>query len=182
MSIRADSSDDFPAALAGLSAEHAALIGAERAAQVRSFRLLLLIAQQLRYLTDRLYRADGLTTQQAALLSIARQLGKPSLSELAKAMLTSHQNVKQLVNALVAKGFVRLAADRQDARIKRMSITPKCERYWAARDPDDFTHVATWFAGLTAAEAQQLHTLLAKLERGLVPKLRDDSDADLEDG
>ena len=100
---------------------------------------------------------------------------EPSLSELANAMLTSHQNVKQLVNSLVAKGFVRLVADRQDGRIKRMSITAKSERYWAARDPDDFAQVAAWFGGLTAAEAQQLHGLLAKLERGLVPKVREES-------
>jgi len=153
--------------LVGLSPERAAELGPVRAAQVRSFRLLLFVAQQLRYLTDQRLRADDLTTQQATLLSLARQLGEPSLSELAGAMLTSHQNVKQLVSALEDKRFVRLVADRQDGRVKRLVLTAKCERYWAARDPDDFEHVASWFGVLSPAESKQLYTLLQKLQQGL---------------
>jgi DNA-binding MarR family transcriptional regulator len=153
--------------LAGLSDADAAVLGPERAAQVRSFRLILVIAQRLRYLTDQLYRADGLTTQQATLLSIVRALGQPSLSEAAAAMLTSHQNTKQLVTSLVGKGFLRMLADRDDARVKRLVTTPKNERHWAARDPHDFERVGQWFAGLSASEAEQLCGLLAKLQQGL---------------
>lgn len=153
--------------MAGLSPEEAEALGEERAAQVRSFRLLLFVAQQLRYLTDQLYRADGLTTQQATLLTLVRARGRPSLSEIAADMLTSHQNVKQLVNALVKKGFLRVVADADDGRVKRLVTTARSQRYWSARDPDDFEHVAAWFAGLKPGEAQQLHALLVKLERGL---------------
>jgi DNA-binding MarR family transcriptional regulator len=158
--------------LAGLSDAEAAALGPERAAQVRSFRLILLAAQQLRYLTDHLYRADGLTTQQATLLSIVRTLGRPSLSEAAAAMLTSHQNTKQLVTSLIGKGFLRMVADRDDARVKRLTTTPKNERHWAARDPQDFARVGEWFAGLSTVEAQQLCELLAKLQRGLEQPVR----------
>ncbi|HKP63571.1 MAG TPA: MarR family transcriptional regulator [Polyangiales bacterium] len=158
--------------LAGLSAEDADALGPERAAQVRSFRLILMIAQQLRYLTDQLYRADGLTTQQATLLSVVRALGQPSLSEAAASMLTSHQNAKQLVTSLVGKGFLRLTADREDARVKRLQTTPKNERHWAARDPHDFQRVGEWFGTLSTEEARQLCDLLAKLQRGLKEPVR----------
>lgn len=151
----------------GLSDAEAAAIGPERAAQVRAFRLILFIAQELRYLTDQLYRADGLTAQQATLLTAARTLGQPSLSELASALVTSHQNVKQLVAALVKKGFVRLVVDKQDARVRRVVTTAKNERHWARRDPADFVRVGEWFAALEGEETARLASLLAKLQTGL---------------
>ena len=151
----------------GLNAADAAAMGAERAAQVRVFRLILFIAQELRYLTDQLYRADGLTAQQATLLTAVRTLGQPSLSEVANALSTSHQNVKQLVAALQKKGFVRLVVDKQDARVRRVTTTAKNEKHWARRDPDDFVRVGEWFAALDAQEAAQLASLLAKLQAGL---------------
>src|SRR6266508_3990415 len=46
---------------------------------VRAFRTVLLLAQTLRYLMDDRLRADGLTTQQAALLTVVAGLGRPSL-------------------------------------------------------------------------------------------------------
>ena len=52
-------------------------------------------AQRLRYLMDERMRADGLTTQQAALLTVVIALGRPSLTEAAAALGTTHQNVAQ---------------------------------------------------------------------------------------
>jgi DNA-binding MarR family transcriptional regulator len=151
----------------GLSDSEAVAIGPERAAQVRAFRLILFIAQELRYLTDQLYRAEGLTTQQATLLTAVRTRGQPSLSELASALASSHQNVKQLVAALEKKGFVRLVVDKADARVKRVITTAKNEKHWARRDPDDFMRVGEWFGALDAPETARLASLLAKLQGGL---------------
>lgn len=170
MSTRRD--PEPPRALVGFSEADAAAIGTERAAQARSFRLILMIAQQLRYLIDQLYRADGLTSQQATLLTVVRTLGRPSLSEAAAAMLTSHQNIKQLVTSLTGKGFLRLVADRSDARVRRLTTTPKNERHWAARNPHDFESVGVWFGGLSKDEVQQLFGLLVKLQRGLHEPVR----------
>ena len=165
------------AAQAALSDADAAALGEERAAQVRSFRLLIRIAQHLRYLTDRLYRVDGLTTQQATLLSIVRARGKPSLSELAGVMFSTHQNVKQVVNALVSKGFLRLVDDEKDARVRRVVTTPKNERHWAKRNPQDFERVAEWLSALSSAEVKELYRLLAKLQDGLIRAVeREDDD------
>jgi DNA-binding MarR family transcriptional regulator len=152
---------------AGLTQAEADAIGGARATQVRSFRLLLRVALQLRYLTDQLYRADGLTTQQAMLLTIVRTQGQPSLSDVSAAMHTTHQNVRQLVNALVTKGFLQLIADPNDARVRRIATTKKNDRHWAARDPLDFDHVRDWFSVLSVTEARQLHLSLSKLQLGL---------------
>jgi len=162
----------------GLSDAEAAAIGTERAAQVRAFRLILFIAQELRYLTDQLYRAEGLTAQQATLLTAVRTLGQPSLSEVANALVTSHQNVKQLVAALQKKGFLRLVVDKQDARVRRVVTTAKNEKHWARRDPDDFVRVGEWLGALDAAETAQLASLLAKLQTGLRQRVREERDED----
>jgi DNA-binding MarR family transcriptional regulator len=156
-----------PAALAGLSEVQAAALGPRKAAQVRSFRLIVFVAQQLRYLTDQLYRADGLTTQQATLLTVVRSMGKPSLSEVAGVMFTSHQNAKQLVTALVNKGLLRYVADTDDARVRRLLTTAKNERHWAKRNSDDFEHVGEWLDALSSEEATQLYALLLKLQQSL---------------
>ena len=70
---------------------------------VRAFRVLLLVGQRLHRLMDQRLRADGLTTQQAALLTVVTALGRPSLGEAADAMGTTHQNAAQLVAARPAK-------------------------------------------------------------------------------
>lgn len=148
----------------GLGPEEEAALGPERAAKVRCFRLLIHLGQELRFLADTLYREDGVTAQQAMLLGIVDMIGEPSLTEVATATATSHQNVKQIVNALVKKGLLRMKPDPEDARVKRLSTTPKNKRHWKARDRDDLAVVATWFSALSGAEAEQLQKLLFALE------------------
>lgn len=149
--------------VAGLSDAEAEAIGPERAAQVRAFRLLHHLGQRMQFLADRLYEADGVTAQQAMLMTLVHVLGRPSLRELARAFGTSHQNAKQIASALVRKGFVAIVDDPDDGRVRRVAVTPKGRRYWASRDGADFEQVATWFAGLSADEVSQLLALLQKL-------------------
>jgi DNA-binding MarR family transcriptional regulator len=151
----------------GLDPAQAARIGEERTTQVRAFRLMMSVAQQLRSAMDRRLRPDGMTTQQATLITLVRIRGRPSLSELALAMGTSHQNVKQIALALVRKGLLRLVHDAEDARVRRFVTTKKNERHWAERDPDDFEHVGRWFSPLSARETKSLFVLLLKLRAGL---------------
>ncbi|MBX3232343.1 MAG: winged helix-turn-helix transcriptional regulator [Labilithrix sp.] len=126
------------------------------------------IGQQLRFLADTLYRADGITAQQAMLLSTVDLLGAPTLGEAAATMATSHQNVKQLVTSLEGKGFLTIAQDAADARVRRLKTTAKSRRYWAARDGADIDVVVTWFDRLSAREIGDLSRLLAKLHPGIV--------------
>src|SRR3974390_2710919 len=84
----------------GLSGEDAARLGEDGAVRVRTFRLIVVVAQEL--------RADGLTTQQAAIITVVDLLGTPSLSQAAAALGTTHQNARQLADALARKGFLRI--------------------------------------------------------------------------
>src|SRR6185369_16812848 len=86
---------------------------------VQAFRLVLVLAQELRTLMDQRLAPSGLTTQQAALLTVIEILGQPAMTEAARALATTHQNVKQLATALERKGFLKMVPDDRDARSKR---------------------------------------------------------------
>ena len=145
--------------------DEAALLGEDGATRIATFRLIVLVAQQLRTLMDQLLREDGLTTQQAALTSVVDALGAPSLSETAHALGTTHQNAKQIAAALERKGFLRIAADKRDARVRRLRTTAKSRRHWNRRSPDDQQQVLDWFEDLNADEAKTLFELLLRVER-----------------
>ncbi|TYC18549.1 winged helix DNA-binding protein [Actinomadura syzygii] len=134
---------------------------------VRAFRILLLAGQRLHRLMDQRLRADGLTTQQAALLTVVTALGQPSLSEAADAMGTTHQNAAQLVAALTRKEFLRVEPDPSDRRRRRLIATETNDQYWRGRDAADHNAVADWFSTLTDTELQTLNTLVERLLKSL---------------
>jgi DNA-binding MarR family transcriptional regulator len=149
----------------GLDEDEAALLGPDRATRIRTFRLIVVLAQELRALMDQLLRADGLTTQQAALITVVEAIGAPSLSQAAAALGTTHQNAKQIATALERKGFLRIDPDEGDRRVRRLVTTDKSRAYWKQRSPTDYQHVLEWFADLTEREAETLFELLLRVER-----------------
>lgn len=156
----------------GLPDEDAARLGEDGAVRVRTFRLIVLVAQELRTLMDQLLRGDGLTTQQAAMITVVNRLGTPTLSETAAAFGTTHQNARQLADALERKGFLQINTDQADARVRRLSTTARSKSYWRGRSAADQQQVLEWFGDLTPAEAQTLFELLAKVEHRARTALR----------
>jgi DNA-binding MarR family transcriptional regulator len=132
---------------------------------ILAFRSVLLLAQRLRYLMDDRLRADGLTTQQAALLTAVIGLDRPSLTEVAAALGTTHQNVAQLVSALARKGFLRVEPDSGDKRRRLLVTTAANDQYWSSRDEGDYAAVADWFSALSSTE---LRALCEYVDRTLV--------------
>lgn len=130
---------------------------------VRAFRAVLLLAQRLRYRMDERLRPDGLTTQQAALLTVVIALDSPPLGAAAAALGTTHQNAAQLVAALERKGLLAVEADPADRRRKRLVATASNARYWRERDAGDEAAVASWFGALSPAELETLGGLLSRV-------------------
>ena len=138
---------------------------------VRAFRLMLLLAQRLRYLMDERLRPDGITTQQAALLTAVLALGRPTLTEAAAVLGSTHQNVAQLVAALTRKGLLRVEPDPADRRRRRLVATEANEEYWRNRDDGDHAAVADWFAALRGDEIVVLCNLTERLLADLDPRV-----------
>lgn len=134
---------------------------------VESFRRLLVLAQQLRYLFDQQLADDGLTTAQAMLLSVVGVIGSPSFSEIAGGLATSHQNVARLAASLERKGFVTIEADPGDRRVRRVRVTVRSREHWSRRDPGDFAFVRTLFGELTAVELATLVGLLRRAQESV---------------
>ncbi|GAA1401545.1 MarR family transcriptional regulator [Catellatospora coxensis] len=134
---------------------------------VRAFRATLYLAQRLRYLMDERLRADGLTTQQAALLTLVGALGTPSLKQAAAGLGSTHQNVAQLVQALQRKGLLEVRDDPADGRRKLLAVTEASRAYWAARDDGDHAAVAGWFTALSPAELGTFAALTDRLVHAL---------------
>ena len=154
----------------GLRDEEAAALGADGTTRVRIFRLVLVLAQQLRTLMDQRLRPDGLTTQQAALISVVDALDSPSLSASAAVLGTTHQNVKQLASTLERKGFMHVVDDESDRRVRRLTTTAKSRDHWAQRSAADQREVTDWFSQLTADEAATLFDLLLRLQRSVAQR------------
>jgi DNA-binding MarR family transcriptional regulator len=126
---------------------------------VRAFRTVLVLAQKLRAAMDSRLREDGLTTQQAALITVVEALGKPSLVEAAAALGSTHQNVAQIVAALVRKDLLSIEPDPADRRRKLLSTTNRNAAFWQRRDEGDFAALADWFGDLTESELTTFCTL-----------------------
>jgi DNA-binding MarR family transcriptional regulator len=110
---------------------------------------------------DRRLAASGLTTQQAALLTLAldntsRSDAGPTLGWLADRLGVSHQNVRQLVDALTRKGFCAVMPDAHDRRVKRVAVSPKVRRLFTRRNASDFAAVSSWFDVLSQREVDAM--------------------------
>lgn len=151
----------------GIGADEAAALDERDMLRLSVVRLVLVLGQHLRTFIDRQLADDGLTTQQAAVLGVVRNLGAPSLGEIARALGTSHQNAKQVAEPLVRKGFLRWTEDPADARKKRLATTAKNTRHWARRNPTDHAEVLALLADLDAADARAVHDRLLLVYRRL---------------
>jgi DNA-binding MarR family transcriptional regulator len=135
---------------------------------VAVFRLVLMLAQRLRYLMDHELKADDLTTQQAMLITVVELLGgAPRFSEAADALAMSHQNLKQLASALERKGFVELSVDKTDRRARRIQVTERSRSYWQRRASADHALVDAAMATLSKSELRETVQLLTKLAHGV---------------
>jgi DNA-binding MarR family transcriptional regulator len=113
---------------------------------------------------DQLLREDGVTTQQAALITIVDAIGSPSLSQAASVFGTTHQNTRQIATALERKGLLRIVADEHDRRVRRLVTTAKSREIWERRSNADQQRVLEWFSSLGEDEARTLFELLLRLE------------------
>jgi DNA-binding MarR family transcriptional regulator len=147
-------------------------IGPESALEpsIRAFRTTLTLAHRLRYAMDERLREDGLTTQQAALITVVVAAGKPSLAEAAAALGSTHQNVAQIVAALVRKDLLQVEPDPADKRRKLLSATKRSAAFWQGRDAGDHAAVAGWFADLSPVELQTF----CELSDRVIARLADD--------
>lgn len=153
--------------LVSMGARDEDTLGPGNAARIGIFRLVLVVAQEMRTRMDELLRPDGLTTQQAALITVVERLDSPSLTQAALALGTTHQNLRQVADALVRKGFLSIEPDAEDGRVRRLVTTAKSDEYWRRSSPAGHRRVLDWFEAFSDDDVRTLSSLLWRLEENM---------------
>ena len=127
------------------------------------FATIFYLANKLQTVGDK--HLDGsITTKQWFLTAILSHLpDNPSLSEVANAMGTSRQNVKQLALKLKKNNYLEFTKQDNDARVTALRLTEKFERYWINRKDKDHQFVLNLFSELNNDELNAMYSGFLKI-------------------
>ncbi len=128
--------------------------------------MFFIVEQRWRYIIEKELEADGITTKQWLMLIVIASGFKysPSIQEVADAMSTTHQNVKQIAASMERRGFMVLERDEENKRIIRLKVTEKCHALFKKREEKDVEAMLSLFENLTDEEAKALFNIIAKME------------------
>lgn len=91
----------------------------------------------------------------------------PTLKELSVAIGSSHQNVKQILNKLEAKGFIETIEDEKDKRKQRIVITKKAEAFCEAHDAPSQEAMEKLFDGIELKDIEVTIKTILQMESNL---------------
>ncbi len=125
-------------------------------------------------LSNRLQVAgDGLdpqmTLKQWLLIAVLIKSDETSLSisELARRMGSSRQNVKKMAQLLEKQGFLSIEKREDDKRFLEVSVTQACLAHCKKREPKEEAFIETLFSGFSDEEIRSLAQGFAKLSNNI---------------
>lgn len=129
--------------------------------------LIFLVQQRWSYYISKKLADDNITTKQWLMMIVIENAfaHDPSMQEVADAMSTTHQNVKQLATRLEARGFMKIERDPDNRRILRLKTTDESHDFWEKREPEDIKSIISLFEGLDDSEVKSLFEITLKLEK-----------------
>jgi DNA-binding MarR family transcriptional regulator len=135
----------------------------------RLFFRLYQCANMLHKTGSRAVEAEGLTTQQWAVLgALSRKEVEPGMSigDLARYLMVSRQNLAGLLSRMERNGHISVAPDTRDRRSRIVTMTPPGRHTWQAlAQPKIRAYYEQVLAGFSINDAAHaLHYLLKILE------------------
>ena len=91
----------------------------------------------------------------------------PTANELAKTMGCSRQNVKEILNSLEKKQFVRLENDENDKRKKRVYLTEQARLVGAKYQQKEIEFLKYLYEGVSDGEVDSAYSIISKIEDNL---------------
>ena len=91
----------------------------------------------------------------------------PTANELAKTMGCSRQNVKEILNSLEKKQFVRLENDENDKRKKRVYLTEQARLVGAQYQQKEIEFLKYLYEGVSDEEVDSAYSIISKIEDNL---------------
>jgi DNA-binding MarR family transcriptional regulator len=130
------------------------------------FGSIFLLSNKLQVLGDQYLAVDGITLRQWFLTVIIKQFGPqkgPTLTEAARLMGTSHQNVKQIALKLVEKKFLVLEKNDHDGRSTRLKLTEKSNAFWDSKSAELELFLKRLFSETSHDQVESAEELFKKL-------------------
>ncbi len=126
------------------------------------FGAVQIVANKMNTLLERELKEYDITSKQwFVTVVIENSFDKPpTIKEVAKAMGSSHQNVKQLALKLEQKGFVSLEKDKKDARVTRIRLTEKSDIFSKTIQTKATAFTDDLFRGIEADEMSKARAVL----------------------
>jgi len=134
------------------------------------------LANRLQTIGDRIDPA--VTTKQWFMLAVVARFFEhtlkptpPSISEIARLIGTSHQNIKKMAVILEHKGYIEMRKDTDDLRSTLLFLTEKCYDYFKTREQQEEEYLRELFDGInnqaTHALREGLHNLINSTDKVL---------------
>lgn len=131
------------------------------------FGLFFAFHNRLQAVGDSFY--DEITCKQFFLLACMNLYPEeaPTANELAKTMGCSRQNVKEILNSLEKKQFVRLETDENDKRKKRVYLTEQAKIVGAKYQQKEIDFLRHLYEGVSDEEVDSAYSIISKIEDNL---------------
>ena len=129
------------------------------------FGSVQIVANKMNTLLERELKEYDITSKQWFLTVVIENSFEkpPTIKEAAKAMGSSHQNVKQVALKLEQKGLVRLEKDKKDARVTRIRLTEQSYKFSETLQSKAAIFTGNLFMGIDEDEMSKARTVLYKM-------------------
>lgn len=132
------------------------------------FGFLFAFHNRLQAAVDTFY--EEITCKQFFLLACMNLFTEhpPTVYELAQVMGCSHQNAKQIINKLEAKGFLKITPDKGDKRKLRISLTKKANELAVNYHEKETQFMQQLYKGIDKKEVGNVLSVLLQMEENLI--------------
>ena len=133
------------------------------------FGSIQIVANKMDTLLERDLKEYDITFKQWFLTIVVENSfdSPPTIKETAKAMGTSHQNVKQIALKLEQKGLIALEKDKKDARVTRIRLTDLNFKLTERLQTKAAFFTENLFLGITEDEMAKARIVLYKMMSNL---------------
>lgn len=134
------------------------------------FGSIHIVSNKKETLLERELKPFGITFKQWFLMVVIQNSfeSPPTLNEAARAMGSSHQNIKKIASILEEKGYISFEKDKKDSRSKRIRLTEASYKLSEIIRTQATTFTSALFAGIDEDEMAKarvvLQTMMSNLE------------------
>jgi len=142
------------------------------------FGSVQIVANKIDTLLERELKEYDITSKQWFLMVVVENAfdKPPTVKEAAKAMGSSHQNVKQVALKLEQKGLIVLEKDKKDARVTRIKLTNQSHKFSEIIQEKAANFTENLFMGIDEDEMSKARAVLHRMMSNLAKMEQSEQD------